>query len=757
MNDDKQTPLHYAIELGHIDIANMMLDRKPDVNTRDKDKWSPLISASKLGDLNLVKRLMEMGAQQFESDENEVVDMGGWSAVTWASYKGHFNVLDFLLNNQYQKGDPSSISDFGMAPLIWASGRGHSDCVELLLKHGADVQKSDKFGSTALFWACRKGHLESVKLLLKADVDVNAVGANGQNSMIVAAKNGHVDCVDELLRYSSNVNQTDKDGNSALSFACASGEFMIVEKLLASGAYLNHPNHKEDTPLILATRHGHASIVRALLSRNCNVNHAGNGNKTALYWAADNSKPDIVKELLKHDTDTEIQTFDGETCLLRAVKNRYSPIVDALLRKGAKVSARDSRGDTPLHISLRSKNKTITEMLLRNPRDSRLLYKMNYDGETPYQIDLTNKKSILTQIFGTKSLSDPLTEQSDFSQYDLYSSALADILSEPTLTPPITVGVYAQWGSGKSFLLKKLADIMNSFVGETGLLVYYFSPFWLLPLFIVAWIAAIVGISVVPAKRGIILPSFILPSCAVYVVFIILVRYGQNKWDWIKVLADRMKKFEEHTKLILNLLFYQGYIKDAADKDKPVRFLFTDYSRLSSVGSETSLAEMVGALCKTTERNFGVMATRIYRAMKPRDDRTSSRKVCCLPLALVFSLLVIDLICLTIFAALDLSPVEATNDASVFKSAYWTLGALGVVFSLLLLLSLWPILYHLAISPYRRILNGRVHDVRALELRPEIFRMGYFWGELSDYDTVISLRRFIYTVRPTYSDIRISG
>ena len=80
------------------------------------------------------------------------------------------------------------------------------------------------------------------------------------------------------------------------------------------------------------------------------------------------------------------------------MKNRYSPIVDALLRKGAKVSARDARGDTPLHIALRSKNKTITEMLLRNPRDSRLLYKMNYEGETPYQIDLGNKKSILTQF-----------------------------------------------------------------------------------------------------------------------------------------------------------------------------------------------------------------------------------------------------------------------------------------------------------------------------------------------------------------------
>ena len=40
--------------------------------------------------------------------------------------------------------------------------------------------------------------------------------------------------------------------------------------------------------------------------------------------------------------------------------------------------------------------------------------------------------------------------------YDLYSGALADFLSEPALTVPISVGLYAKWGSGKSFLLGKL-------------------------------------------------------------------------------------------------------------------------------------------------------------------------------------------------------------------------------------------------------------------------------------------------------------
>lgn len=45
--------------------------------------------------------------------------------------------------------------------------------------------------------------------------------------------------------------------------------------------------------------------------------------------------------------------------------------------------------------------------------------------------------------------------------YDLYSSALADILSEPSLSMPITVGLYAKWGSGKSFLLSKLRGMLN--------------------------------------------------------------------------------------------------------------------------------------------------------------------------------------------------------------------------------------------------------------------------------------------------------
>lgn len=103
---------------------------------------------------------------------------------------------------------------------------------------------------------------------------------------------------------------------------------------------------------------------------------------------------------------------------------RNIEIVELLLDKGAKVSAVDKvrthlrgggcltfsddpflvcqKGDTPLHIAIRGRSRRLAELLLRNPKDGRLLYRPNKAGETPYNVDCSHQKSILTQIFGAR-------------------------------------------------------------------------------------------------------------------------------------------------------------------------------------------------------------------------------------------------------------------------------------------------------------------------------------------------------------------
>ena len=100
-------------------------------------------------------------------------------------------------------------------------------------------------------------------------------------------------------------------------------------------------------------------------------------------------------------------------------------------------------------------HQQIVDILLRNPKNSQLLYKPNKINETPYNIDMSYNKTILGQIFGARKLNTN-EDNENMLGYELYSAALADMLSEPSLSVPITVGLYARWGSGKSFLLNKL-------------------------------------------------------------------------------------------------------------------------------------------------------------------------------------------------------------------------------------------------------------------------------------------------------------
>jgi ankyrin repeat-rich membrane spanning protein len=94
------------------------------------------------------------------------------------------------------------------------------------------------------------------------------------------------------------------------------------------------------------------------------------------------------------------------------------------------------------------------EILLRNPKNSQLLYRPNAKGETPYNMDAQHEKTILGQLFGARRLN--MEQNENLLGYDLYSGALAEMLSEPSVSMPISVGLYAKWGSGKSFLLTKL-------------------------------------------------------------------------------------------------------------------------------------------------------------------------------------------------------------------------------------------------------------------------------------------------------------
>ncbi|XP_039744007.1 kinase D-interacting substrate of 220 kDa isoform X1 [Pteropus medius] len=664
-NECGQTPLMIAAEQGNLEIVKELIKNGANCNLEDLDNWTALISASKEGHVHVVEELLKCGA------DLEHRDMGGWTALMWACYKGRTEAVELLLSHG---ANPSVTGlQYSVYPIIWAAGRGHADIVHLLLQNGAKVNCSDKYGTTPLVWAARKGHLECVKHLLATGADVDQEGANSMTALIVAVKGGYTQSVKEILKRNPNVNLTDKDGNTALMIASKEGHTEIVQDLLDAGTYVNMPDRSGDTVLIGAVRGGHVEIVRALLQKYADIDIRGQDNKTALYWAVEKGNATMVRDILQCNPDTEMCTKDGETPLIKATKMRNIEVVELLLDKGAKVSAVDKKGDTPLHIAIRGRSRRLAELLLRNPKDGRLLYRPNKAGETPYNIDCSHQKSILTQIFGARHLS-PTETDGDMLGYDLYSSALADILSEPTMQPPICVGLYAQWGSGKSFLLKKLEDEMKTFAGQQVEPLFQFS--WLivfLTLLLCGGLGLLFAFAVDPNLGIAVSLSFL---ALLYIFFIVIYFGGRREgesWNWAWVLSTRLARHIGYLELLLKLMFVNPpELPEQTTKALPVRFLFTDYNRLSSVGGETSMAEMIATLSDACEREFGFLATRLFRVFKTEDTQGKKKwkKTCCLPSFVIFLFIFGCIIAgITLLAIFRVDPKHLTVNAVLLSIA----------------------------------------------------------------------------------------
>lgn len=674
-DQDGLTPLMVSSDLGRLEFVKLLLANNADPKAEDEDKCTALHLAAKNGHVEVCEELIEAGA------DLNVLDIGNWTPMIWAAYSGHLPVVEALVN----KGAEVNARGYHhVSGLIWASGRGFTDIVRFLLDHNAKVDVGDKYGTTALIWASRNGHKEAVELLLKRDASVDVVGMYSWTPLLVATTRNHVGIVELLLEKSPNVNATDKDGMAALAIACKEGNEAIAQKLIQAGAYVNVQDRAGDTNLIHACKGGHRTIVEALLKKFADVDIKGKDNKTCLHWAIDKGHNSIVKILLNSNPDLEIRTVDGDTALLRAVRCRNGEVVQMLLEKKAKISVTDSKGDTALHIAMRARSKAIVEVLLRNPKHSQLLYRPNRQGETPYNIDASSPKTILGQVFGGRRLNTN-EDSENILGYDLYSSALADILTEPTLSMPISVGLYAKWGSGKSFLLSKLRQEMKSFAREWLDPTFHMSPMlFIIILHVAAVVAVVVWMAMYLSDLGTLSTGVGLGSGVLLVVvsylFLIGVWQGSYKYDWNSLynlslfLAKQFNSF----KLILHVMFchppgpeWSGNM----NKVQPLKLLFTDQTKvITSAGGQNSVTQMIGSLLDEIEGQYGKIASRLFRAFRPQPVHASSpkrwRKLCCLPYFVIYmvcfscSLAIIILLCLSVHH--ETAPLSTNVNLSEF-------------------------------------------------------------------------------------------
>ncbi len=137
-SESGQHGLYLALQEPSPKVAQVLVDwPKTHIDQRNAADETPLMMAALKGQLGLVQRLIERGAD---------VNKPGWAPLHYAATSGHLAVMALLLEHH---AFIDAESPNGTTPLMMAAQYGTPQAVRLLLDAGADVNMRNQLGLSA--------------------------------------------------------------------------------------------------------------------------------------------------------------------------------------------------------------------------------------------------------------------------------------------------------------------------------------------------------------------------------------------------------------------------------------------------------------------------------------------------------------------------------------------------------------------------------------------------------------------------------
>ena len=149
---------------------------------------TPLWTASTLGHLDLVKTLVERGADIEHATDSQSTPLRG------AAFDGHLDVVEYLIKRGANIDKPNQV---GQSPLTIAAAMKQIETVKHLIASGANVHHKGHNGDMPLHVAVESGSSDVTKILVKAGAR-NVPNDVGYTPAILACCYGHNDILEFL-------------------------------------------------------------------------------------------------------------------------------------------------------------------------------------------------------------------------------------------------------------------------------------------------------------------------------------------------------------------------------------------------------------------------------------------------------------------------------------------------------------------------------------------------------------------------------
>eukprot|EP01083_Nonionella_stella_P156512 506958_1 len=328
----------------------------PDKNLEIGNGATPLHAAVENGHIDVVKLLLERGARQLGTME------GSNPIYTGVQYN-QYAITKLLLNADSSHSNiDHKLPRNGHSSLYLAVHQRSARFVKLLLKYGADPNIQNRYGVTPLYMACVMRQAGLVKVVLKyiqssSDIVLATSTGDGLNALHAAVYYNCYKCLDLLVEYDPLLLlSSTKDKRNVLHLLMLKNKVRMatVEHILdvahAQGFLKDIVNQKTSeyqyTPLVVAAQQNHTDVIELLIEKGADC-YAGLSKDSPLWVAAYKGYANVVKLLLNKCEDVDLtQEQDQYTPIHVACMKGYVEVVKEFVKYGISISVMDKRAQT---------------------------------------------------------------------------------------------------------------------------------------------------------------------------------------------------------------------------------------------------------------------------------------------------------------------------------------------------------------------------------------------------------------------------
>ena len=367
--------LSRALGDANVDLIRSLLRGGAHFHKADIDASNALHNASRRGDKDFAKMLLEMGADinlrlfQDERGRTPLYEavMYGFSGPDGRrerhmNHEGSCSPLDMIQLLLDSGADPNAKQIGEETALHKAISLGEA-YVRLLLSRGADLNARNDQKRSILDVAVDDSD-RMIKLLVEYNVDLEAKDSDGQTALLKAAQELSQTAVSimTLIEFGTDVHAKDLEGRTVLHHLSSSTDGALL-RILKLGVNVNAKDESSATPLDFAGREGDYAKYKLLLE--FGAVH-GEGNAPPLPEAAALGNIEMVKLLLRTGTDPNLLGRSGLSPLSSAVKavENNKKLATALLKAGADPNLMDTSRVTPLSRAMMRRDKEMAKILI---------------------------------------------------------------------------------------------------------------------------------------------------------------------------------------------------------------------------------------------------------------------------------------------------------------------------------------------------------------------------------------------------------